>query len=118
VVSKWRIASIAPDNALIPPHRANPAGWNCWEPQGSVLVDLAVERGGNVEGAKGGEVANIGGVKIVGHLNLAVRIAATASSLYAKNLYTFLEILIDKKASVLAMTTRLSRVPCSPATAP
>jgi hypothetical protein len=33
VVSKWRIASIAPDNALILPHRANPAGWNCWEPQ-------------------------------------------------------------------------------------
>jgi H+-translocating NAD(P) transhydrogenase subunit alpha len=56
---------------------------------GSVLVDLAVERGGNVEGAKAGEVANIGGVKIVGHLNLAARIAATASSLYAKNLYAF-----------------------------
>jgi NAD(P) transhydrogenase subunit alpha len=70
---------------------------------GSVLVDLAVERGGNVEGAKAGEVANIGGVKIVGHLNLAARIAATASSLYAKNLYAFLEILIDKKASVLAI---------------
>ena len=34
VVSKWRIASIAPDNALNTPHRANPAGWNCWEPQG------------------------------------------------------------------------------------
>jgi H+-translocating NAD(P) transhydrogenase subunit alpha len=70
---------------------------------GSVLVDLAVERGGNVEGAKAGEVANIGGVKIVGHLNLAARITATASSLYAKNLYAFLEILIDKKASVLAI---------------
>jgi hypothetical protein len=36
VFSKWRIASIAPDNALILPQRANPAGWNCWEPHEAV----------------------------------------------------------------------------------
>src|SRR5260370_15970540 len=63
---------------------------------GSVIVDLAVERGGNVEGVKPGEVADLGGVKIVGHLNMPSRIAASASSLYAKNLFAFLEILVDK----------------------
>jgi len=68
---------------------------------GSVIVDLAVERGGNVEGAEPGKVAEVGGVKIVGHLNVPGRIAASASSLYAKNLYNFLEILIDKKTQAL-----------------
>jgi len=70
---------------------------------GSVIVDLAVERGGNVEGAKGGEVVSANGVKIVGHLNVAGRIAASASSLYAKNLFAFLEILVDKKEKALAV---------------
>src|SRR5215203_2502507 len=68
---------------------------------GSVIVDLAVERGGNVEGAEPGKVSDVGGVKIVGHLNVPGRIAASASSLYAKNLYNFLEILIDKKTQAL-----------------
>ena len=70
---------------------------------GSVLVDLAVERGGNVEGAKAGEVVDTDGIKIVGHLNVPGRLAASASSLYAKNLYAFLEILVDKKAKALAV---------------
>ena len=70
---------------------------------GSVIVDLAVERGGNVEGAKLGEVVQAGGVKIVGHLNVPGRIAASASSLYAKNLFAFLEILVDKKEKALAV---------------
>ena len=52
---------------------------------GSVLVDLAVERGGNVEGARAGEVADVGGIKIVGYTNVAGRVAASASSLYARN---------------------------------
>ena len=64
---------------------------------GSVLVDLAVERGGNVEGAKPGEVVTVNGVKIIGYLNVPGRLAATASSLYAKNLFAFLELLIDKE---------------------
>src|SRR5436853_3638442 len=63
---------------------------------GSVIVDLAVERGGNVEGARADEVAQVGGVKVVGYLNVAGRLAASASSLYAKNLLTFVETLIDK----------------------
>src|SRR5476651_573396 len=70
---------------------------------GSVIVDLAVERGGNVEGAKPGAVAQVGPVKIVGHLNVAGRLPASASALYAKNLYTFVETLIDKKEKKLAV---------------
>jgi NAD(P) transhydrogenase subunit alpha len=70
---------------------------------GSVIVDLAVERGGNCELAKPGEVIETSGIKIVGHLNVAGRIAASASSLYAKNLYAFLEILVDKQSKALAV---------------
>jgi NAD(P) transhydrogenase subunit alpha len=70
---------------------------------GSVIVDLAVERGGNVEGAKPGEVAQVGPAKIVGYLNVPGRLAASASALYAKNLLTFLETLIDKKEKKLAV---------------
>jgi NAD(P) transhydrogenase subunit alpha len=70
---------------------------------GSVIVDLAVERGGNVEGAKPGAVAEVNGVKIVGHLNVPGRIAASSSTLYARNLYSFLEILIDKKTKAVAV---------------
>jgi proton-translocating NAD(P)+ transhydrogenase subunit alpha len=70
---------------------------------GSVIIDLAVERGGNVEGAKPGATELVGGVKIVGHLNVAGRIAASASALYAKNLYTFVETMIDKKEKKLAI---------------
>ncbi|QEN88310.1 Re/Si-specific NAD(P)(+) transhydrogenase subunit alpha [Labrys sp. KNU-23] len=70
---------------------------------GSVLVDLAVERGGNVEGARPGEVAvTEGGVKIIGHLNVPGRLATSASSLYARNLFAFVETLVDKKDKVLA----------------
>ena len=70
---------------------------------GSVLVDLAVERGGNVEGAKPGEVVLVGDVKIVGYLNVPGRIAASASALYARNLYAFVETMIDKANKTLAV---------------
>ena len=70
---------------------------------GSVIIDLAVERGGNVEGAVAGSVVNVGGVKIVGHLNVPGRLAASAASLYATNLLTFVETLIDKKEKKLAV---------------
>jgi H+-translocating NAD(P) transhydrogenase subunit alpha len=70
---------------------------------GSVIVDLAVERGGNCELAKAGElVTTPGGVKIVGYSSVT-RLAATASSLYAHNLYAFLETLIDKATKSLAV---------------
>jgi NAD(P) transhydrogenase subunit alpha len=71
---------------------------------GSVIVDLAVERGGNVEGAVAGKVVTTANdVRIVGHLNLPGRIAASASLLYARNLYAFLETLVDKEAKQLAV---------------
>ena len=70
---------------------------------GSVIVDLAVERGGNVEGVKADTVTETGAAKIVGYSNVPGRLAATASSLYAKNLLAFLDVLIDKKTNALAI---------------
>ncbi|MFN3667686.1 MAG: Re/Si-specific NAD(P)(+) transhydrogenase subunit alpha [Brevundimonas sp.] len=69
---------------------------------GSVLIDLAVEAGGNVEGAKAGEVVTTAnGVSIVGHTNLPGRIAADASALYAKNLVAFVGLMIKDGALAL-----------------
>ncbi|WP_445190927.1 NAD(P) transhydrogenase subunit alpha [Sphingomonas sp. Tas61C01] len=65
---------------------------------GSVIVDLAVEQGGNVEGAVAGEVATVHGVKIVGHRNVPSRLAADASALFSRNLYNFLNAFWDKEA--------------------
>ncbi len=62
---------------------------------GSVLVDLAVEAGGNVEGAKPGEVVNVHGVKIVGNLNNPSRLASDASALFSRNLLNFLTLFTD-----------------------
>lgn len=71
---------------------------------GSVIIDLAVERGGNCGLAKPGEVViTPNGVKIVGHLNVPGRLPATSSSLYAKNLFAFVETLIDKAEKKLAV---------------
>ena len=70
---------------------------------GSVIVDLAVERGGNVEGVKPDQVTNINGVKIVGYRNVPGRLAASASSLYARNLLNFVELLVDKETKALAV---------------
>ena len=69
---------------------------------GSVIVDLAVERGGNVEGAVAGKVVTTANdVRIVGHLNVPGRVAASSSLLYAKNLYAFVETLVDKETKAL-----------------
>jgi NAD(P) transhydrogenase subunit alpha len=71
---------------------------------GSVIVDLAVERGGNVALSKADHtVVTDRGVKILGPLNLPGRIAASASALYAKNLFSFLETMIDREAKTLAV---------------
>ena len=65
---------------------------------GSVIVDLAVEQGGNVEGAKPGEVAvTANGVKILGVANLPGRVATDASALYARNLFAFAGLFLDKE---------------------
>jgi len=65
---------------------------------GSVIVDLAVEQGGNVEGAVPGEVVERHGVRIVGHRNVPSRLAADASALFARNLFNFLSAFWDKEA--------------------
>jgi len=65
---------------------------------GSVIVDLAVEQGGNVEGAVPGEVVTVHGVKIVGHRNVPGRLAADTSALFSRNLYNFLNAFWDKDA--------------------
>ncbi|RIA37910.1 NAD(P) transhydrogenase alpha subunit [Hephaestia caeni] len=65
---------------------------------GSVIVDLAVEQGGNVEGAVAGEIVEKHGVRIVGHKNVPSRLAADASALFARNLYNFLAAFWDKGA--------------------
>jgi NAD(P) transhydrogenase subunit alpha len=70
---------------------------------GSVIVDLAVERGGNVEGAVAGqEIETPNGVHILGHSNTAGRIAASASALYARNLLNFVETMIDKTSKAVS----------------
>jgi NAD(P) transhydrogenase subunit alpha len=64
---------------------------------GAVIVDLAAERGGNCELTKPGETADVGGVTIIAPLNIAGEVAVNASSLYARNLLAFLDIMFDKK---------------------
>ena len=84
--------------ALIPGRKApilvNAAQVASMKP-GSIIVDLAVEQGGNVEGAKAGEiVTTANGVKILGIPNLPGRVAADASNLYARNLFAFVGLLV------------------------
>jgi H+-translocating NAD(P) transhydrogenase subunit alpha len=70
---------------------------------GSVIVDMAVERGGNVEGAEADRIVDVDGVKVIGYLNLPGRIAATASALLARNIFAFAELMIDKEKKALAI---------------
>src|SRR3989337_804421 len=70
---------------------------------GSIIVDLAVERGGNAELAKAGEVVEHNGVTIMGKLNLPGLVPVNASSLYARNLLAFIEPMVDKKTGALAV---------------
>jgi NAD(P) transhydrogenase subunit alpha len=68
---------------------------------GSVIIDIAAERGGNVELTMAGEIVEHKGVKIIGPVNLPGQVPGNASALYARNLYTFVETMIDKKAGEL-----------------
>lgn len=70
---------------------------------GSVIVDLAVEQGGNVEGAQAGEVVERHGVRIVGHRNVPSRLAADASALYARNLFNFLSAFWDGETKAVKL---------------
>jgi NAD(P) transhydrogenase subunit alpha len=71
---------------------------------GSVIVDLAVEQGGNVEGVRPGEVAvSANGVRIVGYTNYASRMATDASALFARNLLNFITVFWDREAATLRL---------------
>jgi NAD(P) transhydrogenase subunit alpha len=65
---------------------------------GSVVVDLAVDSGGNVEGAVAGQVVEVHGVKIIGHSNPASRVAPDASALYSRNLFNMISAFWNKEA--------------------
>ncbi|NLS05422.1 Re/Si-specific NAD(P)(+) transhydrogenase subunit alpha [Rhizobium sp. P32RR-XVIII] len=70
---------------------------------GAVAVDLAVERGGNIEGAVADEITDVGGVKVIGFANMPGRVASSASALYARNLVTFLETMVDKETKSVVL---------------
>ncbi len=70
---------------------------------GSVVVDLAAEAGGNVEGCVPGERAERHGVTVIGASNLARSLAADASALFARNLYNFLSAFWDKEKGAVAL---------------
>ncbi len=66
---------------------------------GSVVIDLAVEQGGNCPLSKLNEIVDVNGVKIVGYANLAAMVAADASALYARNVIDFLKLVFDKEGA-------------------
>ena len=68
---------------------------------GAVIVDLAAETGGNCELTKPGERVDVGGVQVVGPLNLPSQIPFNASQMYAKNLESFLGLLLDKSGALV-----------------
>ncbi|MDO8361050.1 MAG: NAD(P)(+) transhydrogenase (Re/Si-specific) subunit alpha, partial [Devosia sp.] len=72
-------------------------------PAGSVIIDLAAERGGNVELTEPGKVIGHKGVTIVGYRNVPARLATSASQLFARNLFAFLETMFDKKTKAFAV---------------
>jgi len=67
---------------------------------GSIIIDLAVEQGGNCTLSKPGEIVDVNGVKIIGFHNMPSRIATDASALYSRNLLNFLGILVDKDGAL------------------
>jgi NAD(P) transhydrogenase subunit alpha len=72
---------------------------------GTVVVDMAVDTGGNCEVSEPGAVRQLDGVTIVGHLNVASRLAPAASSLYARNLFNFVQLIVDPETKALAINT-------------
>ncbi|HKB96128.1 MAG TPA: Re/Si-specific NAD(P)(+) transhydrogenase subunit alpha [Rhizomicrobium sp.] len=70
---------------------------------GSVIVDLAAGAGGNTPLSRPDEVVEVHGVTIMGHTNLPGALAVDASSLYARNLFNFISLIVDKKTGALAI---------------
>jgi H+-translocating NAD(P) transhydrogenase subunit alpha len=106
VASHIKIQDIVITTALIPgrpaPRLITRAMVESMKP-GAVIMDLAAERGGNCELTVPGQIVDHNGVRISGKLNLAGAIAVNASSLYAKNLYAFLETMFDKKTKAFTV---------------
>ena len=104
VANHIKIQDIVITTALIPgrpaPRLITRAMVESMKP-GSVIVDLAAERGGNCEATVPGQTVSVNGVTIAGPINLAGAVAGNASNLYAKNLYAFLELFFDKKEKTL-----------------
>ena len=71
--------------------------------RGSVIVDLAVEQGGNCPLSRPDEIVNADGVTIMGYTNLPARLAIDASNLYARNLFNFVALIVDKNTGNLAL---------------
>ena len=68
---------------------------------GSIIVDLAVEQGGNCPLSRPGEVVDHGGVRIIGHVNVPGRLPVDASALYARNLYNFVSPFVDGESGAV-----------------
>ena len=71
--------------------------------RGSIIVDLAVEQGGNCPLSRPDEIVDAYGVSIMGYTNLPARLAVDTSNLYARNLYNFVALIVDKKTGALAL---------------
>jgi NAD(P) transhydrogenase subunit alpha len=104
VASHVKIQNVVITTALIPgrpaPKLLTRAMVESMKP-GSVIIDLAAERGGNCELTEPGKIVDHNGVRVSGPLNLAGSVPVNASSLYAKNLLTFLETMLDKQEKAL-----------------
>ena len=102
-------ADIVITTALIPGRRAPvlvKAATVAKMKPGSVIVDMAVSAGGNVEGAKAGEnVTTDNGVLIIGEANIPARVATETSSLYSRNLLNFLQLFHDSESAALKLDT-------------
>lgn len=70
---------------------------------GAVIVDLAVEQGGNCELSEAGKIVRKNGVSIIGHINVPSRLATDSSALYARNLLNLMNLIIDKETKALAI---------------
>jgi NAD(P) transhydrogenase subunit alpha len=70
---------------------------------GSVIVDLAAEQGGNCPLTRADQVVEAHGVILMGYTNLPSRLAVDSSSLYARNLFNFVALIVDKKTGALAL---------------
>jgi NAD(P) transhydrogenase subunit alpha len=70
---------------------------------GSVIVDLAAEQGGNTPLTKPDQIVDANGVSIMGYTNLPARLPSDTSSLYARNLFNFVSLIVDKKSGTLAL---------------